>query len=231
MRLCDRGLLEATWEADPPVGRPPQAHVWHHRCRRARGRRGPGRRKRAGGASASQPPASAHARNRAMSDPGPAGNRFSRALAIVVRLLPSHRSDWGRAMQAELAALDDVRVRRRYALGCARAVLRDRTAMRTVAAHVAGRDVRCRRGLVRDLDQGRWCADPDDRVRRGSGSPRVVWRSTRTAGANRRGWARSSAFAAEATRSSGPTLCPRSRPSCSCRHNTIAVASGRPTWP
>ena len=71
-----------------------------------------------------------------MSDPGPAGDRFSRALAIVVRLLPSHRSDWGRAMQAELAALDDVRARRRYALGCARAVLRDRTAMRTVAAHV-----------------------------------------------------------------------------------------------
>jgi PadR family transcriptional regulator, regulatory protein PadR len=22
MRLCDRGLLEASWEADPPVGRP-----------------------------------------------------------------------------------------------------------------------------------------------------------------------------------------------------------------
>jgi PadR family transcriptional regulator PadR len=22
MRLCDRGLLEAAWEADPPVGRP-----------------------------------------------------------------------------------------------------------------------------------------------------------------------------------------------------------------
>jgi DNA-binding PadR family transcriptional regulator len=22
MRLCDRGLLEAVWEADPPVGRP-----------------------------------------------------------------------------------------------------------------------------------------------------------------------------------------------------------------
>jgi PadR family transcriptional regulator PadR len=22
MRLCDRGLLEATWESDPPVGRP-----------------------------------------------------------------------------------------------------------------------------------------------------------------------------------------------------------------
>jgi hypothetical protein len=70
-----------------------------------------------------------------MSDPGPARDLFSRALAVMVRLLPSHRSEWGRAMQAELAALDDVRARRRYALGCARAVLRDRTAMRTVAAH------------------------------------------------------------------------------------------------
>jgi len=24
IRLCDRGLLEATWEADPPLGRPPR---------------------------------------------------------------------------------------------------------------------------------------------------------------------------------------------------------------
>jgi len=24
MRLCDRGVLEATWEADPPAGRPPR---------------------------------------------------------------------------------------------------------------------------------------------------------------------------------------------------------------
>jgi len=24
IRLCDRGLLEATWESDPPVGRPPR---------------------------------------------------------------------------------------------------------------------------------------------------------------------------------------------------------------
>jgi PadR family transcriptional regulator PadR len=24
IRLCDRKLLEATWEADPPVGRPPR---------------------------------------------------------------------------------------------------------------------------------------------------------------------------------------------------------------
>ncbi len=71
-----------------------------------------------------------------MSDPGAARDRFSRALAVVVRLLPRHRSDWAEAMQAELAALDDVRARRRYALGCARAVLNDRAAMRTVAAHV-----------------------------------------------------------------------------------------------
>src|SRR3954464_9844064 len=24
IRLCDRGLLEATWESDPPAGRPPR---------------------------------------------------------------------------------------------------------------------------------------------------------------------------------------------------------------
>ena len=24
MRLCDRGVLEATWEAEPPAGRPPR---------------------------------------------------------------------------------------------------------------------------------------------------------------------------------------------------------------
>jgi PadR family transcriptional regulator, regulatory protein PadR len=24
IRLCDRGLLEATWEMDPPLGRPPR---------------------------------------------------------------------------------------------------------------------------------------------------------------------------------------------------------------
>jgi len=24
IRLCDRGLLEATWESDPPQGRPPR---------------------------------------------------------------------------------------------------------------------------------------------------------------------------------------------------------------
>ena len=39
-------------------------------------------------------------------------------------------------MRAELASLDDVRARRRYALGCVRAVLSDRTTLRTVALHV-----------------------------------------------------------------------------------------------
>ncbi|HWK30406.1 MAG TPA: hypothetical protein VNS09_27820 [Solirubrobacter sp.] len=42
-------------------------------------------------------------------------------LALVVRLLPDR--DWGRAMLAELAAIDDRRARRRFALGCVRAVV------------------------------------------------------------------------------------------------------------
>ena len=71
-----------------------------------------------------------------MSDGGSARDLSDRALAVMVRLLPSRRSEWGRAMRAELASLDDVQARRRYALGCVRAVLSDRTAMRTVALHV-----------------------------------------------------------------------------------------------
>ena len=59
-----------------------------------------------------------------------------RALAVIVRLLPSQRSEWGRAMRAELASLDDLRVRRRFTLGCVRAVLSDRVALRAVALHV-----------------------------------------------------------------------------------------------
>ena len=42
-------------------------------------------------------------------------------LALFVRLLS--RDDWGRAMLAEVAALDDPRARRRFALGCLRALL------------------------------------------------------------------------------------------------------------
>lgn len=59
-----------------------------------------------------------------------------RTLAAIVRLLPSHRAEWGSAMRAELASLDDAGARRRYALGCVRAVLRDHAAMRTVAVHM-----------------------------------------------------------------------------------------------
>lgn len=71
-----------------------------------------------------------------MSEGGTARDLSARALAVVVRLLPSRRSEWGRAMRAELASLDDVGARRRYTLGCVRAVLSDRTAMRTVALRV-----------------------------------------------------------------------------------------------
>jgi hypothetical protein len=68
-----------------------------------------------------------------MSHPGADRDFTSRALAVVVRVLPGHRADWGEAMQAELAALEDVQARRRYALGCARAVLSDGAAQRSVA--------------------------------------------------------------------------------------------------
>lgn len=71
-----------------------------------------------------------------MSEGGSARDLSDRALAVMVRLLPSRRSEWGRAMRAELASLDDIGARRRYTLGCVRAVLSDRSAMRTVALHV-----------------------------------------------------------------------------------------------
>ena len=58
-----------------------------------------------------------------------------RALALIVRLLPGHRREWGEAMQAELAALADGGARRRHALGCARAVLVDPGAVRTLALY------------------------------------------------------------------------------------------------
>ncbi|WP_028062338.1 hypothetical protein [Solirubrobacter soli] len=40
--------------------------------------------------------------------------------ALVIRMLA--RGDWGQAMLAELAAIDDPRARRRFALGCIRAL-------------------------------------------------------------------------------------------------------------
>jgi hypothetical protein len=70
-----------------------------------------------------------------MSDPHVPRDVASRALAVAVRALPAHRRDWGQAMQAELAVVEDVSARRRYALGCGRAVLSDGAAMRTVVVH------------------------------------------------------------------------------------------------
>jgi hypothetical protein len=58
-----------------------------------------------------------------------------RALALVVRLLPGHRRDWGEAMQAEYAAIEGGAARRRHALGCARTVLLDRGALRTLVLY------------------------------------------------------------------------------------------------
>ena len=46
-----------------------------------------------------------------------------RYLAVVERLLPAARRDWGRAMRAELATLDGPAERWRFALGCTRAAM------------------------------------------------------------------------------------------------------------
>jgi hypothetical protein len=54
-------------------------------------------------------------------------------LALVVRLLPGRRREWGSAMLAEHAALEGGRAR--FVLGCARAVLTDRGALRTLGLH------------------------------------------------------------------------------------------------
>ncbi len=59
----------------------------------------------------------------------------SRALGVAVRALPARRRDWGLAMQAELAVVEDAAERRRYVLGCTRAVLTQPAAL----ARVAGR--------------------------------------------------------------------------------------------
>jgi hypothetical protein len=71
-----------------------------------------------------------------MSERGHARDLSDRTLAVMVRLLPSFRAEWGLAMRAELASLDDAGARRRYALGCVCVVLRDHTAIRTVALHL-----------------------------------------------------------------------------------------------
>lgn len=47
----------------------------------------------------------------------------SRVLAVAVRLLPADRAQWGRAMVAELSHLHGRSSRRRFVVGCLRAVL------------------------------------------------------------------------------------------------------------
>ena len=49
-----------------------------------------------------------------------------RTLRIAVRMLPDRRRNWGRAMLAELAALDEARERRRFAVSCLRATITGR---------------------------------------------------------------------------------------------------------
>jgi hypothetical protein len=51
-------------------------------------------------------------------------------LAVVVKLLPAGRRDWGRAMRAESAAIEPGRERWTHALSCARAVCAQPTAVR-----------------------------------------------------------------------------------------------------
>jgi hypothetical protein len=46
----------------------------------------------------------------------------TRYLGLVARLLPRARADWGHAMRAELAVIDDPAKRRRFALGCTAAI-------------------------------------------------------------------------------------------------------------
>ena len=80
----------------------------------------------------------------------PVGNLASRLLGLLVRLLPSNRRDWGRAMQAESASLKYPSERRRFALGCTRAVvvltvksptLWRRLSVAVVAALVVGAEI------------------------------------------------------------------------------------------
>jgi hypothetical protein len=54
-----------------------------------------------------------------------------RYLGLVVRLLPAGRGDWGRAMQADLAAIEGRPARVRFALGCTRLVLLPSARMRS----------------------------------------------------------------------------------------------------
>ncbi|ETA71138.1 hypothetical protein [Actinospica robiniae] len=56
----------------------------------------------------------------------------SRILGVAVALFPPDRRDWGQAMRAELAALEDPAARRRFALGCLRVALTRPSTLRTL---------------------------------------------------------------------------------------------------
>lgn len=53
-----------------------------------------------------------------------------RLLAGVTRMMPAGRSEWGRAMQAELATIETARRRLSFVAGCARTVVREPSAYR-----------------------------------------------------------------------------------------------------
>jgi hypothetical protein len=60
----------------------------------------------------------------------------SRVLSTATRLLPTPRKEWGAAMAAELAAITERGERRRFALGCVRAVLFSGPMLRSLAGHL-----------------------------------------------------------------------------------------------
>ena len=122
MRLSDRGLLEATWEPDPPTGRP-RRHMY---------RILPEGLAEVGVQRSTVFPDRSPMQNsvrrlwysgrRMVTKTDTRRDGANRALSLAVRLLPPARREWGDAMQAELAAIERGPARRRYALGCARAV-------------------------------------------------------------------------------------------------------------
>ncbi|GAB3881000.1 hypothetical protein GCM10029964_036330 [Kibdelosporangium lantanae] len=62
-------------------------------------------------------------------------DRADRALALVVRALPPHRREWGRAMRSELGVITGRRARLRFVAGCARASFVGWPAARAVLAY------------------------------------------------------------------------------------------------
>jgi hypothetical protein len=60
----------------------------------------------------------------------------TRILTWATRLLPERHHEWGHAMRAELAAIADTTTRRRFALGCTRAILTRPTTALTVGRPV-----------------------------------------------------------------------------------------------